>query len=106
MKNLPRAFFCSLLAVCLFSANAQSAPDSASPFKITRSDPALDALIAPDAKLKTIASGFGFSDGPVWVRGQNGAPGYLLVSSIIRKNEAQVWFLAEHLVNVPQVIAD
>jgi starvation-inducible DNA-binding protein len=30
----------------------------------------------------------------------------LLVSSIIRKNEAQVWFLAEHLVNVPQVIAD
>jgi len=30
----------------------------------------------------------------------------LLVSSVIRTNEMQVWFLSEHLVNVPQVIAD
>jgi starvation-inducible DNA-binding protein len=30
----------------------------------------------------------------------------LLVSDIIRTNELQVWFLAEHLVNVPQVIAN
>jgi starvation-inducible DNA-binding protein len=30
----------------------------------------------------------------------------LLVSSVIRTNEAQVWFLAEHLVDVPEVIAD
>jgi starvation-inducible DNA-binding protein len=29
----------------------------------------------------------------------------LLVSSIIRTNELQIWFLAEHLVNVPLVIA-
>jgi starvation-inducible DNA-binding protein len=29
----------------------------------------------------------------------------LLVGSIIRTNELQVWFLAEHLVDVPQVIA-
>ena len=29
----------------------------------------------------------------------------LLVSSVIRTNELQVWFLAEHLVNMPQVIA-
>ena len=29
----------------------------------------------------------------------------LLVSDIIRTNELQVWFLAEHLVNAPQVIA-
>src|SRR5476649_1573219 len=69
----------------LGSANAQPAPPSASPqpFKITRADPALDVLIAPDAKLKTVASGFGFADGPVWIRGRGGVPGYLLVSSII-----------------------
>ena len=29
----------------------------------------------------------------------------LLVSDVIRTNEFQVWFLAEHLVNTPQVIA-
>ena len=82
-----RSFAWSVLAAWLglASANAQPAPQSASPqpFRIARADPALDALIAPDAKLKTVASGFGFADGPVWVRGQGGVPGYLLVSSII-----------------------
>ncbi len=76
-----------MLAACLgvSSANAQPAPLSASPqpFRITRADPALDALIASDAKLRTVASGFGFADGPVWIRGRRGVPGYLLVSSII-----------------------
>ena len=69
----------------LSAAAAQSAPPGAAPqpFRITRADPALDALIAPGARLKTVASGFGFSDGPVWVGGQGGQPGYLLVSSII-----------------------
>jgi starvation-inducible DNA-binding protein len=30
----------------------------------------------------------------------------LLVSNVIRTNEMQVWFLAEHIVDAPQVIAD
>jgi len=30
----------------------------------------------------------------------------LLVSQVIRSNELQVWFLAEHLVDVPVVRAD
>jgi starvation-inducible DNA-binding protein len=30
----------------------------------------------------------------------------LLVSQVIRTNELQVWFLAEHLVDVPVVRAD
>jgi len=30
----------------------------------------------------------------------------LLVSAVIRTNQMQVWFLAEHLVDTPQVIAD
>ena len=78
---------CSALAVCLAPprANAQAAPRDPSPhpFSITRSDPALDVLIAPDAKLKIVASGFGFIDGPVWIAGRDGAEGYLLASSII-----------------------
>jgi len=74
----------SALAACLglSIANAQ-APEPAHPFSITRSDPALDAIVAPDAKVKTVASGFGFIDGPVWIKGHDGQPGFLLVSSII-----------------------
>src|SRR6266481_5231667 len=30
----------------------------------------------------------------------------LLVSQVLRTNELQVWFLSEHLVNVPLVVAD
>jgi starvation-inducible DNA-binding protein len=30
----------------------------------------------------------------------------LLVSEVLRTNELQVWFLSEHLVNVPRVMAE
>lgn len=33
---------------------------------IEKLDPALDALIAPDAKIEVLASGFNWSEGPVW----------------------------------------
>ena len=70
------------LAIGLGLAVAQ-AQDAARPFHITRSDPALDALVAPDASPRLVASGFGFLDGPVWIKGRDGTPGYLLASSII-----------------------
>lgn len=35
---------------------------------IERLDPALDALIAPDAKLQVIGEGYEWCEGPVWVR--------------------------------------
>ena len=72
------------IGFCVATAQAAPTVDPVPhPFNITRADPALDALIAPDAKLTTIAAGFGFIDGPVWIRGHNGAEGYLLASSII-----------------------
>jgi gluconolactonase len=74
----------ALLCLAPWWAGAQAPADaSAHPFSITRSDPGLDALIAPDATIKTIAQGFGFIDGPVWVSSVNGTPGFLLASSII-----------------------
>jgi len=77
----------AVLACSLGLSTAQAQPASPSltpqPFHITRADPALDALIAPGARLRTVATGFAFSDGPVWIRGRGGKPGYLLVSSII-----------------------
>src|SRR4051812_32797869 len=48
--------------------------------RIVREDPALDRLIAPDTPLEVLASGFRWSEGPVWIR--DGA--YLLFSDIPR----------------------
>ena len=45
---------------------------------IERLDPALDALLAPDAKLEKLAEGFTWSEGPVWVR----SAGHLLFSDV------------------------
>lgn len=83
---LAGAVACCALAMCLGPARAGARPaardTAAHPFSITRLDPALDALIAPDAKLRTVATGFVFTDGPVWIRGRGGAEGYLLAVSI------------------------
>jgi gluconolactonase len=54
---------------------------AAQPFRMDKSDPALDELIAPDATLETLASGFGINEGVVWV--PDGGAGYVLVSSLI-----------------------
>jgi len=53
---------------------------AAAPFTIERSDPALDAVIAPDAKLELLGDRFGITEGPVWV--PDGKAGYLLVSDL------------------------
>jgi len=50
----------------------------AAPFRIVRLDPALDDIIAPDAKLETLGEHFGLTEGPVWI--QEGKSGYLLFS--------------------------
>ena len=44
--------------------------------QIVRNDPRLDQLVAPDARIEKLASGFQFTEGPVWVPD----PGYLLFS--------------------------
>ena len=56
-------------------------PPAARPFSITRIDPALDELIAPDAQPQLLASGFGLTEGPLWV--PDGGSGYLLVSGLL-----------------------
>ena len=56
------------------------APQS-KPFSITRLDPALDAIVSPNAKAEELARGFGLNEGPVWVR--EGNSGYLLVGGLL-----------------------
>jgi gluconolactonase len=46
------------------------------PVTVTRKDPALDAIVPPDAAWERLASGFLFTEGPLWVRDG----GYLLFS--------------------------
>jgi gluconolactonase len=53
---------------------------------IVRGDPGLDALIPQGARLEVLASGFEWSEGPVWVRDG----GYLLFSDIPR-NSVMKW---------------
>ncbi|MGC1303368.1 MAG: SMP-30/gluconolactonase/LRE family protein [Caulobacteraceae bacterium] len=46
---------------------AQGAGDA---MQVVRLDPALDVLIAPDAKIERVATGFTFVEGPMWRRGR------------------------------------
>lgn len=53
---------------------------------IHRLDPKLDQLIAADAQIEVLATGFDWSEGPVWVK----SGGYLLFSDIPR-NSVMKW---------------
>jgi gluconolactonase len=52
------------------------------PSSISRLDPGLDALIAPDAKVELVASGFGLDEGTTWVRDGHGG-GFLLLGGLL-----------------------
>ncbi len=54
--------------------------------QIVREDPRLDKLIAPGAQIEVLASGFEWSEGPVWIKDG----GYLLFSDIPR-NSVMKW---------------
>ncbi len=58
-----------------FAGRALAAPVYA---RLRRLDPALDALIAPDVEIEQIASGFQWTEGPVWVKDGD----YLLFSNL------------------------
>ncbi len=63
---------------------AMSQPPSSYPGlgRILREDPGLDAILDKDAKLEVIASGFDWTEGPLWVK----QGGYLLFSDIPRNS--------------------
>ncbi len=52
------------------------------PWSISRLDPCLDALIAPDANVELVASGFGLNEGTTWVRDGHGS-GFLLLGGLL-----------------------
>ncbi len=52
------------------------------PFSFTRADPAFDRLVARDAKVELVASGFKLDEGTTWVR-EPGGKGFLLVGGLL-----------------------
>jgi hypothetical protein len=45
----------------------QDSGPAARPFSIERLDPALDAIVSPDAELELLGDRYGLTEGPVWV---------------------------------------
>jgi gluconolactonase len=86
VSRLP-AILAATLAVCSFAASPPPAmrgdgpPPEAQSFRLERADRDFDGVIAPDAKLEVLASGFGLNEGPVWM--PEGQGGYLLVSGLL-----------------------
>ena len=84
MKLLP-AFFLSLVTAFAAEGPKQS---------IEKLDPALDALIASDAKIETISAGnYSWSEGPVWYKGR-------IVFSDVPNNVAYQWIEGDAMASI------
>src|SRR5215831_19257466 len=75
-KFSPRFAALAIVLAASTAASAQSSSDKS----VVRLDPALDALVSPDAKLELVRGDFGFTEGTTWV--SQGRSGYLLFSDI------------------------
>lgn len=73
--------FCCALAALAGPARAAEQPVEDLPFSITRLDPELDRIIAPDAHLDLLGDSFGLIKGLQWI--DDGKGGYLIVSDLI-----------------------
>ena len=62
----PRNYIWMRTATLDFYAAERVRPEVATEFEIDRVDPALDAVVDPDATLERVAGGFVFTEGPVW----------------------------------------
>jgi gluconolactonase len=80
----------AVLATNRLTANAMTPSQGDAPKQkpptIERLDPALDRLLAPDAKIEILAEGYEWSEGPIWVK--NG--GFVLFSDVL-KNTVHRW---------------
>ena len=54
------------LAACSRAPASASVPEKTSIGNIVRLDPAFDALVSADAKIERVATGFTFTEGPLW----------------------------------------
>ena len=89
-RTLPAVIVALCLSACASNERAATKSDDGRSFPtlgtIERLDPALDALIAPDAKIEKLAEGYEWAEGPVWVKRENA----LLFSDVV-KNTVHKW---------------
>lgn len=91
MKMIPQRLLAIVMGSLLWAAAGGAppgqmrgdgpAPDPR-PAGISRMDPGLEALIAPDAQVQLVASGFGLNEGTTWVRDGHGS-GFLLLGGLL-----------------------
>lgn len=91
-----RMLLCCLVACLLNSSTAEAQRMRQYPTigEVVRTDPAINQLIGTDAKIEVLASGFEWSEGPVWVPAEEG---YLLFSDV-PKNVVYKWSEKDGLV--------
>lgn len=93
MKKITNAFKYSILAVFLFLQIELAAQNSFPTIgKVVRIDPAFDKLMPENSKIEVLASGFVWSEGPVWVK----SAGFLLFSDV-PNNVVHKWTQKEGL---------
>jgi len=80
LSNPPGNFIWVRSATLDFYKTNQIGPMQLVSTEIVRVDPALDRIVASDAKLEKLAGGFLFTEGPVWVPATANTTGYLLFS--------------------------
>ncbi len=80
LSNPPGNFIWVRSATLDFYTRPRVGPTQFVKTEILRIDPALDTIVSPGAKLERVASGFLFTEGPVWVRSTASTSGYLLFS--------------------------
>lgn len=75
-----------------FGCNTGDAQEGELRLQIERLDPELDSLLAPTAKIEKLASGFKWSEGPVWLQQRD-----FLLFSDIPNNQIMKWSESEGL---------
>jgi len=90
-RILSRAIFLTFIVITLVCSKRMMSKETKSFTtigEIVRHDNRINDLIAPDAKIELLASGFEWSEGPLWI--QDDKDGYLIFSDIPR-NSVMKW---------------
>lgn len=83
---MSKLLFVGLVAFAVVTGGRQAQPPPSNDMRIERLDPALDRLIAPDAKIEVIGQGHDWTEGPLWIK-----QGRYLLFSDIPKNSIYRW---------------
>jgi len=70
MKSVLKYALAMSAGIVAISASVAQTPPAAPVSEVVRVDPALDVLIAPDAQIEKVATGFKFVEGPMWRQGR------------------------------------